>query len=128
MIKPTLAATAFLAGTLFAVPSMAFSPSAAKQEAPAAGLTLVQTYEGSSDRRLRAEEGDDLFDAPGEIVGGVVSGVGGAVSGVTGGVTGFLDDGDDDGEARCARRFRSYNPETGTYRTYSGEVVRCPYL
>jgi hypothetical protein len=28
----------------------------------------------------------------------------------------------------CARRFRSFDPATGTYTTYAGEQVVCPYL
>jgi hypothetical protein len=30
--------------------------------------------------------------------------------------------------ARCAAQFRSFNPRTGTYTTYGGEVRLCPYL
>lgn len=29
---------------------------------------------------------------------------------------------------RCAARFRSFDPRSGTYVTYSGEVRICPYL
>ncbi len=32
------------------------------------------------------------------------------------------------GIAACERRFRSFDPATGTYLTYSGERVLCPYL
>ncbi len=32
------------------------------------------------------------------------------------------------GIVACARHFRSFNPATGTYTTYSGEQVLCPYL
>lgn len=28
----------------------------------------------------------------------------------------------------CERHFRSFDPATGTYMTYSGERVLCPYL
>jgi hypothetical protein len=34
----------------------------------------------------------------------------------------------DDAVARCAARFRSFNPRTGTYVTYGGETKLCPYL
>ncbi len=34
----------------------------------------------------------------------------------------------DDAVARCASRFRSFNPRTGTYVTYDGEERLCPYL
>jgi hypothetical protein len=30
--------------------------------------------------------------------------------------------------ARCAQRYRSFNPSTGYYTTYSGEQRLCPYL
>jgi BA14K-like protein len=29
---------------------------------------------------------------------------------------------------RCAAQFRSFNPRTGTYVTYAGDVRICPYL
>mgnify|MGYP000211508184 CR=1 FL=1 len=35
---------------------------------------------------------------------------------------------DRDGMSRCAATFRSFDPETGTYMTYDGETLRCPYL
>ena len=34
----------------------------------------------------------------------------------------------DEGLSRCAAQFRSFEPETGYYTTYSGERVLCPYL
>lgn len=42
----------------------------------------------------------------------------------------YYDDGgyDDDAVARCAARFRSFDPATGTYLHVSGERRRCPYL
>ena len=33
---------------------------------------------------------------------------------------------DNSDEQYCLARFRSYNPETGMYRTYSGEMRSCP--
>ena len=35
---------------------------------------------------------------------------------------------EDDAVARCASRFRSFNPRTGTYINYDGEERLCPYL
>jgi len=32
------------------------------------------------------------------------------------------------GMERCAARFRSFDPSTGTYMTYDGEMRPCPYL
>jgi hypothetical protein len=34
----------------------------------------------------------------------------------------------DEGLARCAAQFRSFEPETGYYTTYDGDRVLCPYL
>ena len=34
----------------------------------------------------------------------------------------------DGGNARCSRAFRSYDPDSGTYTSYAGETLRCPYL
>jgi hypothetical protein len=54
--------------------------------------------------------------------------------GVPPGVVQYDDDDDDysgfqaDGASRCAAQFRSFEPETGYYTTYSGERVLCPYL
>lgn len=67
-----------------------------------------------------AQEADDVdvLAIPGQVV-----------EGVTGGVADVLGLGDnEDANAACARRFRSFDPETGTYTTYSGERVTCPYL
>lgn len=33
-----------------------------------------------------------------------------------------------DGFDRCAATFRSFDPDSGTYVTYAGETLRCPYL
>lgn len=33
-----------------------------------------------------------------------------------------------DGEQRCAAQFRSFDPSSGTYMTYDGDRVPCPYL
>jgi hypothetical protein len=37
-------------------------------------------------------------------------------------------DEDASGVALCQDRFRSFDPATGTYTTYEGETVLCPYL
>lgn len=33
-----------------------------------------------------------------------------------------------DGEDRCAAMFRSFDPNSGTYTTYEGDRLPCPYL
>jgi hypothetical protein len=41
------------------------------------------------------------------------------------------EDGDEfsaDAMERCAAQFRSFEPDTGYYTTFSGERVMCPYL
>jgi hypothetical protein len=43
----------------------------------------------------------------------------------------FEEDGDEfsaDAMERCAAQFRSFEPDTGYYTTFSGERVMCPYL
>jgi BA14K-like protein len=37
-------------------------------------------------------------------------------------------DGGDSGYDRCARAFRSFDPDSGTYTGYDGQTRRCPYL
>ncbi|MGO8952542.1 MAG: BA14K family protein [Rhodomicrobium sp.] len=59
-----------------------------------------------------------LLDIPGDVILGTTGLVGTAPAGPwTPGAV-----------AACARAFRSFNPATGTYTTYSGEQVLCPYL
>jgi uncharacterized protein YcfJ len=81
------------------------------------------------------------------IVGGAIAGTAaGALIGSANGRGGYLDRrayrrayntcinentrvryrGEDDDVAYCASRYRSYNPRTGLYRTYSGAYKSCP--
>jgi hypothetical protein len=55
------------------------------------------------------------------LVGGIIAGaiIAGAIS------EGRASDGDVE---RCEDEFRSFNPRTGTYITYEGDEVVCPYL
>jgi len=64
------------------------------------------------------DDDEGIVDLPGEAVAGP--------NGVAGGIFGDYDDGQ--GMAACARRFSSFDPGSGTYVTYSGERVMCPYL
>lgn len=32
------------------------------------------------------------------------------------------------GYTRCSRAFRSFDPDTGTYTSYDGDTLQCPYL
>ncbi len=85
------------------------------------GLIKVQYYDRGGYEGEREERG--LLDIPGEIVGGAfdtaegVLGAGEEAVGARG-----------NGSEACARRFRSFDPETGTIRTRSGQMVQCPYL
>jgi hypothetical protein len=69
--------------------------------------------------------GPDVLDIPGRVVAGVLGGpyryYGGPYA-ETSVVYG------ESGVAACARRFRSFDPATGTYTAYTGEQVVCPYL
>lgn len=51
------------------------------------------------------------------------SGIGGFIGGVIGGI---IRGQESDPVGECARRFRSYNPETGFYRGFDGYLRRCP--
>jgi uncharacterized protein YoaH (UPF0181 family) len=35
---------------------------------------------------------------------------------------------DQDAVSQCAATFRSFDADSGTYVTYAGETLRCPYL
>jgi hypothetical protein len=79
----------------------------------------------------RYYRGPGVLDIPGRVVADTVA----TVDGVLGGPyryygpyagTGVVYA--ESGVAACARRFRSFDPVTGTYTTYEGEQVVCPYL
>ncbi len=70
--------------------------------------------------------GGGLLDIPGEIVGGTAGIATGILGAPYGGAYAAPYAGG--GIAACQRRFRSFNPATGTYTTYTGEQVVCPYL
>jgi hypothetical protein len=77
-------------------------------------------------------DGPPLLDIPGRVIGdtaAVASGVAGVPYGYYGAPyagTGVVYA--ETGVAACARRFRSFDPATGTYTSYTGEQVVCPYL
>lgn len=60
------------------------------------------------DRHRPQEQGGGIGDFIGGVIGGIIRGQ------------------QPDPVDECIRRFRSYNPETGYYRLYSGEYRRCP--
>lgn len=82
-------------------------PAPGPQAASAAngGLTQAQYFEVVPDPPPAVVEDDDDYDA-GRVIGRF----------------------QDEGLARCAAQFRSFEPDTGYYTTYAGERVLCPYL
>jgi BA14K-like protein len=114
-------------GLLFAAAAMlslpALTPLAAQT---VSGITEVQyveypgyySYEGYYD-------GPRVLDVPGTVIGDAAVAVGSVLSTPYGyyGVRYA-----DSGVAACARRFRSFDPATGTYTAYTGEQLVCPYL
>ncbi len=67
--------------------------------------------------------GGGVIGIPGDIIAGTAAAVDGFLEGP---VAGPVYAGG--GIAACEQRFRSFDPATGTYTTYSGEQVVCPYL
>lgn len=83
-------------------------------------IVLVSTAEAQRWGHYRGGGGDFV----GGVVGGVIGGViGGAIANRPRDY-GYVREYDP--VAECARRFRSYNPETGFYRGYDGYLRRCP--
>ncbi len=115
-------------------------------------LTQVQLRAGRGGRGVvaggRVTRGGGAFRGGGGIVrggGGRRGGRGfgnaigaGAAIGILGGVLGAIASqpqgpvyvepgyGGEDAVQYCMRRFRSYNPRTGTYRGYDGRLYACP--
>lgn len=119
--KPILIAAISL-GALTTLAGANAQPLSESAFAPATKANVVQVqYREGYGRSDRGRDDDDsIFDLPGEAVSGA--------TGLVGGVLGDNEDGGGQGVAACARRFRSFDPSTGTYVTYSGERVMCPYL
>jgi BA14K-like protein len=69
--------------------------------------------------------GPRVLDLPGIVIGDAAV----AAGGVLGAPYGYYGAPyAEAGEVACARRFRSFNPATGTYTSYTGEQIVCPYL
>ena len=95
-------------------------------QGPAAPHALnVQYYAYRDDRGFGygPRYGGGLLDIPGEVIAGTVGIVGDVLEGPD-----YVAPYPSDGIAACEARFRSFDPATGTYTTYSGEQVLCPYL
>ena len=115
MTSMRILSAAILGLGLFAATGAGAQPiSSASSPSIGSGFTQVD-YRDRHDR-----DDDSILDIPGDVVEGATDTAGAVVDDALG-------DGDS-GEAACARRFRSFDPETGTYTTYSGQQVMCPYL
>jgi BA14K-like protein len=122
--KFTVTAISFALGTVLALPAakaQTFSPATASLQASTAaqGSTKIQYYSAEGYRGAPDEyygDGDwDSEEGPAMGVAGPVEVEAGAYD-------------DASGEALCQARFRSYDPASGTYTTYDGDIVPCPYL
>jgi hypothetical protein len=119
------AAAAALAATPTLAPANA-EPAAsgglALQGSAAPHVLNVQYY-GYREYGYGPYYGGGLLDVPGEVIAGTADVVGDVLEGPA-----YVAPAPSDGIAACEARFRSFDPATGTYTTYSGEQVLCPYL
>ncbi len=113
------AATLTVLSGLTAVSAMPASIGASLQSG-ASSITRVQYYPGYEASPL---------DLPGVVIGGTL----GLVTGVLGATTVGPYDSNygpswDERMAACAANYISFDPSTGTYTTYEGFQVLCPFL
>ena len=92
-------------------------------QGPAAPHVLNVQYYGYREYGYGPHYGGGLLDVPGEVIAGTADIVGDVLEGPA-----YVAPAPSDGIAACEARFRSFDPATGTYTTYSGEQVLCPYL
>jgi len=132
-------AAAAMAGFVFAAPSAQAAPAGLPSVVPtilaapatSLGLTDVQFrrhdgyYRGWRGHRGYHRGGRRWGRGVGPFLGGLAAGavIGGAFDRRSYGYSGSSD-----AYERCAARFKSFEPSTGTYTTYGGETRRCPYL
>ena len=91
--------------------------------APHALNVQYYAYQGYREYGYGPRYGGGLLDIPGEVIAGTADVVGDVLEGPA-----YAAPYPSDGIAACEARFRSFDPATGTYTTYSGEQVLCPYL
>ncbi len=89
-------------------------------DAPDAAIVNVQFYDPCC--------APNPLEIPARIVGGALGLVTGAVSGVFWGPPSYFGGSYDERVAACFANFRSFDPSTGTYTTYEGWQVVCPFL
>ena len=113
------AATLTMMSSLTAASATPASIGASLSEDPA--ITKVQYYPGY-------DYGSPL-DLPAAVVGGTLGFVAGALSATTSGPYDYgVGPSWDDRMAACAANYISFDPSTGTYTTYEGFQVLCPFL
>jgi hypothetical protein len=105
-------------GLLFAAAAMLALPALTPAAAQYVEYPGYYAYDGDY-------YGPRVFDVPGAVIGDTVVAVGGVLGAPYGYYGGPYAE---TGVAACARRFRSFNPATGTYTSYTGEQIVCPYL
>ena len=113
------AATLTMMSSLTAASAMPASIGASLQPGDPA-ITKVQYYPGY-------DYGSPL-DLPAAVVGGTLGLVAGALSGGYDAPPYAYGGGWDERMAACAANFISFDPTTGTYTTYEGFQVLCPFL
>jgi len=119
------AAAAALAATPALAPANAVpaATSGPALQGPAAPHALNVQYYAYREYGYGPRYGGGLLDIPGEVIAGTADVVGDVLEGPA-----YVAPAPSDGIAACEARFRSFDPATGTYTTYSGEQVLCPYL
>ena len=115
------AAAAALAATPTLAP--ANEPAAPGGLAPHVLNAQYYAYRGDREYGYGPYYGGELLDVPGEVIAGTADIVGDVLEGPA-----YVAPAPSDGIAACEARFRSFDPATGTYTTFSGEQVLCPYL
>jgi hypothetical protein len=103
----------------FAANAEVAAPNALSAQAFPQSVVKAQYY-GGYYRGYGGDEG--VLDIPGDVLVGAGGLVGGLL-GDDGYYGGYYAGG---GIAACERAFRSFDPASGTYMTYSGERVMCP--
>jgi len=109
-----------LSAAILGLGLFAASSAGAQPVSPASGPSIGSGIAQVDYRDRHDRDGGSVLDIPGDVVEGTTDTAGAVVDDALG-------EGDS-GEAACSRRFRSFDPETGTYTTYSGQQVMCPYL
>lgn len=85
-----------------------------------AGPVSAQAYDDDRDYGYAAAPDDDPDGAPDDDAD--------ALSDEDNDDSDEVSSGPEAAESRCSAEFRSFDPATGTYLSYDGETLPCPYL